>query len=231
MKLIENSIAINYNDTDVREVNESIIKDKTVKIEINGEKYGTFAVIDDSLKEFAIGYIFGEGLVQSLDELESIDISMDKIAISIKNLNKKDTVEKVESALKVTPEELTGRMDSLTENAKTWQETGGTHVAGIVCKDEFIVKEDVSRHVAVDKVIGYGILNNFDLNECYIIYSGRMPANMVKKLANNNIPLLASNAAPMASGIDYGKKSNVTMVGFLRGKRFNVYTNPERILF
>ena len=89
MKLIENSIAINYNNTNVKEVNENIIKDKTIKIEINGEKYGTFAVIDDSLKEFAIGYIFGEGLVHSLDELESIDISNEKIAISIKNLNKK----------------------------------------------------------------------------------------------------------------------------------------------
>ena len=114
---------------------------------------------------------------------------------------------------------------------RSWQKTGGTHVAGIVYKNKFIVKEDVSRHVAVDKVIGYGILNNFDLNECYIIYSGRMPANMVKKLSNTDIPLLASNAAPMASGIDYGKKSNVTIVGFLRGKRFNVYTNPKRILF
>ena len=231
MKLIKNSIAINYNNSDVKEVNESIIKDKIIKIEINGEKYGTFAVIDDSLKEFTIGYLFGENLVQSLDEVESIDISTEKIAVSVKNMNKKDNIKKVESTLEVTAEELVSRMDSLTENAESWQKTGGTHVAGIVYKDEFIVKEDVSRHVAVDKVIGCGILNNYDLNECYIIYSGRMPANMVKKLANNNIPLLVSNAAPMASGIDYGKKSNVTLVGFLRGKRFNVYTNPERILF
>ena len=105
------------------------------------------------------------------------------------------------------------------------------HIIFIVYKNNFIVKEDVSRHVAVDKVIGYGILHNYDLSNSYVIYSGRMPADMVIKIVRAGIPVLASNAAPAYSGCETAKKGNVTLVGFLRGQRFNVYNNKNRIIF
>ena len=107
----------------------------------------------------------------------------------------------------------------------------GTHVAGIVYNGEFVVKEDVSRHVAVDKVIGYGLLHGFDLNHSYVIYSGRMPADMVIKMTRAGVPILASNAAPANSGYNIAKKGNITLVGFLRGNRCNIYNNQNRVIF
>ena len=140
-------------------------------------------------------------------------------------------VNPVESDLQVSVHELIDRIEELKENAEIWQATGGTHVAGIVFEDQFVVKEDVSRHVAVDKVIGYGILNGFDLNKSYVIYSGRMPADMVIKMTRAGVPILASNAAPANSGYNIAKKGNITLVGFLRGQRCNIYNNQNRILF
>ena len=85
--------------------------------------------------------------------------------------------------------------------------------------------------IAVDKVIGYGLLNNFDLSESYVIYSGRMPADMVIKMTRSGVPILASNAAPANSGYNIAKKGNITLVGFLRGQRCNVYNNQNRVIF
>ena len=141
------------------------------------------------------------------------------------------TVKEVESDFQVSVHELIDRIEELKNNAEIWQATGGTHVAGIVYKDQFIVKEDVSRHVAVDKVIGYGLLHDFDLSNSYVIYSGRMPADMVIKMTRVGVPILASNAAPANSGYNIAKKGNVTLVGFLRGERCNVYNNQNRVIF
>ena len=120
-------------------------------------------------------------------------------------------------------------MENLKENAKIWQETGSVHVAQLIYKDKKIIREDVSRHVAVDKVIGAAFKLNYDLTQSYVTYSGRMPADMLIKVIRVGIPIIISNAAPAASGYEVAKKGNITMVGFVRGNRFNLYTAPERI--
>ena len=141
------------------------------------------------------------------------------------------TVTPNNSTLKIDATQIIKDMENLKENAKIWQDTGSVHVAQLIYKNKSIIREDVSRHVAVDKVIGYGILHDYDLSNSYIIYSGRMPADMVIKIVRSGIPVLASNAAPAYSGCETAKKGNVTLVGFLRGQRFNVYNNKNRIIF
>ena len=101
----------------------------------------------------------------------------------------------------------------------------------MVYGDQFITREDVSRHVAVDKVIGAAAKAGFDLSKCYVCYSGRMPADMVIKMTRVGVPILASNAAPANSGYNIAKKGNVTLVGFLRGERCNIYNNQNRVIF
>ena len=133
------------------------------------------------------------------------------------------------SSLKVNATQIIKDMENLKENAKIWQETGSVHVAQLIYKDKKIIREDVSRHVAVDKVIGAAFKLNYDLTQSYVTYSGRMPADMLIKVIRVGIPIIISNAAPAASGYEVAKKGNITMVGFVRGNRFNLYTTPERI--
>ena len=133
------------------------------------------------------------------------------------------------SSLKINATQIINDMENLKENAKIWQETGSVHVAQLIYKDKKIIREDVSRHVAVDKVIGAAFKLNYDLTQSYVTYSGRMPADMLIKVIRVGIPIIISNAAPAASGYEVAKKGNITMVGFVRGNRFNLYTTPERI--
>lgn len=249
MKQIMEEKAQNYKNGKITDVTENVVKDSTITLTINDKIKRSLSAIEDSLKEFAVGYLFNENMVKTLEDIEKIEIDGNKINVEINDtlLKTKETVlcsdsaggwrskinniEPVTSNFQVKSDELIDRIEELKNNAQIWQATGGTHVAGIVYKDNFIVKEDVSRHVAVDKVIGYGILHDYDLSNCYVIYSGRMPADMVIKIVRAGIPVLASNAAPAYSGCETAKKGNVTLVGFLRGQRFNVYNNKNRIIF
>ena len=139
------------------------------------------------------------------------------------------TVKPNKSRLKVNATQLITDMENLNEIAKIWQETGSVHVAQLIYKDKRIIREDVSRHVAIDKVIGAAFKLGYDLTQSYITYSGRMPADMLIKVIRVGIPIIVSNAAPAASGYEVAKKGNITMVGFLRNNRFNLYSAPERI--
>ena len=246
---IEEIDAINFKNGRPTETKEKVVKDETVTLTINGNISRSMSAIEDSLEEFAVGYLVNENMVKSLKDIKSIEIDETKINVEIDDTllktnetvlcsdsaggwrSKIKEVNSVESDLQVSVHELIDRIEELKENAEIWQATGGTHVAGIVFEDQFVVKEDVSRHVAVDKVIGYGILNGFDLNKSYVIYSGRMPADMVIKMTRAGVPILASNAAPANSGYNIAKKGNITLVGFLRGQRCNIYNNQNRILF
>ena len=246
---IEEIDAINYKNGKATEAKEKVVKDETITLTINGEISRSLSAIEDSLEEFAVGYLFNENMVNSMDSIKKIEVDGVMINAEIDDTllktnetvlcsdsaggwrSKIKTVNPVESDFQVSASELISRIEELKDNAVIWQATGGTHVAGIVYKDQFIVKEDVSRHVAVDKVIGYGLLHDFDLSHSYVIYSGRMPADMVIKMTRAGVPILASNAAPANSGYNIAKKGNITLVGFLRGQRCNVYNNQNRVIF
>ncbi len=246
---IEEIDAIQYKNEKAYDVKEDVVKDETITLTINGEISRSLSAIEDSLKEFAVGYLFNENMVKSMDDIKKIEIDGVQINAEIDDTllktnetvlcsdsaggwrSKIKDVKRVESDFQVSVKELIARIKELKDNAEIWQATGGTHVAGIVYDSQFVVKEDVSRHVAVDKVIGYGLLNGFDLNQSYVIYSGRMPADMVIKMTRGGVPILASNAAPANSGYNIAKKGNITLVGFLRGQRCNVYNNQNRVIF
>ena len=230
------------------QVVETIVNDEEIEITINNGISRSFSISPSSLREFTVGYLLGEGLTGSLDNITDITIKDKTIKAEIDLVDfdirkelvvgsdcfggwrtKIEFVGKVESDYTISKEVLIEAFDKLKEEAKVWKATGGTHVAGLVCGDNFIAIEDVSRHVAVDKVIGAAALENYDFSRSFLVYSGRMPADMLIKIARVGIPIIASNAAPTSSGVSVAEESKVTMIGFVRGKRFNIYTHPHRI--
>jgi formate dehydrogenase accessory protein FdhD len=248
LKMVENVPAVHVNKKSSK-VEEKIVCDEEIEIIINETVSRRFSISPCSLKEFAIGYMLGEGLAISIDNITQLDIEDRTIHVGIDLVDfdirkelvvgsdcfggwrrKIELVDEVKSDFQITKEELFNSFNKLREESKVWKETGGTHIAGLVNQDKFLAIEDVSRHVAVDKVIGAGALNKCDFSQSFIVYSGRMPADMVIKIARVGIPILASNAAPTSSGFSVAEKSGITLIGFVRDDRFNIYTYPQRIL-
>jgi FdhD protein len=109
--------------------------------------------------------------------------------------------------------------------------TGCIHSAAISDGQHIlVVGEDIGRHNAVDKVTGYCFLEDIPLNDKIILVSGRLSSEMATKCSRWGIPIVVSRAAPTGLAIDIADKRGITMVGFMRGKRLNIYTNPHRIV-
>jgi len=140
-------------------------------------------------------------------------------------------IPKVESNLKVNAQIVSESVNQLNFKADGFRKTGGLHVAAIYRADGSIVAlaEDVGRHNAVDKVIGMSALDRVDFTRCFLVLSGRMSGDVAFKAAKVGLPIVASLAAALSSGITIAKDAKLTLAGFVRGKRLNIYTEPERI--
>jgi FdhD protein len=121
------------------------------------------------------------------------------------------------------------RLNTIAEN---FRKTGGVHVAALYLTDGELaaLAEDVGRHNAVDKVIGAGATKNMDFRNLFLALSGRLTGDIVLKAARMKIPAIASLSAAISSGLEVAQLTGVTLIGFVRGKRMNIYTYPERIV-
>ena len=144
----------------------------------------------------------------------------------------KGKIPKVKSALTVRAQVIFNSVNQLNFKAEGFRQTGGLHVAAIYTADGTLVSlaEDVGRHNAVDKVIGMAALSKVDFGGCFVALSGRISGDVAFKAAKVGLPIVASLSAALSSGISTAQESNVTLAGFVRGKRLNVYTVPERII-
>ena len=139
---------------------------------------------------------------------------------------------KIKSKLTVKAEVIFNSVNQLNFKAELFRKTGGVHAAAIYKADGSLVAlaEDVGRHNAVDKAIGIAALSRTDFGECFLASSGRLSGDVVFKAARVGLPIAASLAAALSSGIEMAQLANLTLAGFVRGKRMNIYTFPERIL-
>lgn len=141
-------------------------------------------------------------------------------------------IRRPEAASLFDPEILCGLPPKLRETQAVFGRTGGLHAAGLFsAKGELLVlREDIGRHNAVDKVIGWAFLaEQLPLSGHILLVSGRGGFEIVQKALTAGIPLLASVSAPSSLAVQLARELGLTLVGFLRGRRFVVYAGEERI--
>ncbi len=134
---------------------------------------------------------------------------------------------------KIKNELITKIPDLLRQNQSEFSKTGGIHASGLFDKNGkvLVIREDVGRHNALDKVIGYSHLNSiFDTKNQFIACSGRLSFELVQKTLMANIGLLMGVGAPTSLAIDLAKRFDMTLIGFVKSDSFNIYCGENRIL-
>jgi FdhD protein len=240
-------------------VTDFVAEERPLYVFLNRTPYVTIFCSPTNLKELAIGHALSEGIVKSVAEIEETHLEKGTCRVRLKSdvaLEKRlklakhssrvifsacgsqepykpsQRLRKIESKFKVRAETLLNCVANLNYAAETFRKTGGTHVAAIYRSDGELLAlaEDVGRHNAVDKVIGISALKDVDFGECFLALSGRLTGDIVIKAARLGIPLVGSLSAAIDSGIKIAKDVDLTLVGFVRGKRMNVYNYADRIL-
>ena len=230
---------------DVQHTDDVVAIDTKMKLFVNGSKLGEFYLSPRDLEDFVLGYLLDERYIETREDVKNITVNdlnievelitdqpveRDNLACYDGWVHQDQELVKVNSDFKVERHQVMDSFDLLIQKAEVWSKTGGTHVAALVGEGKFIVREDVSRHVAVDKVIGAGLMAEIDFSQSFIVCSGRIPPDRVVKLANVGIPIMVTKAAPTIEGLKIGETAGITLIGFLRNGRFNIYTHPHRII-
>ncbi|MEO7099187.1 MAG: formate dehydrogenase accessory sulfurtransferase FdhD [Luteolibacter sp.] len=127
--------------------------------------------------------------------------------------------------LEVADSAILGAPAKLRAAQGTFDSTGGLHAAGIFSAtgELLILREDIGRHNAVDKVIGHGLTNGIDLASTFLLVSGRLSFEILQKALAARIPMIAAISAPSSLAVDFAKNSGQTLIGFLRPPTFNRY--------
>jgi len=138
----------------------------------------------------------------------------------------------IESKVTISDKALTRLPECLRANQRAFTQTGGLHAAAIFDRAGklLVSREDVGRHNAVDKVLGFGLLENLlPFDEHILLVSGRASFEIMQKALAARIPIILAISAPSSLAVEFARDSGQTLVGFLRGQTMNIYSHPERI--
>lgn len=230
------------------ETRKPVITEHAAALYVNNEPWLTFICSPTDLEALALGFLYGENIITDLAEISSLKLedSGSRIMVSLTHTSEKpahfhrtstgyglDTRLNpphlpVDSTLK--PGNVLDIYRQFMDQQELHEHVGGFHSAGL--SDGFsvpIMVEDLGRHNCVDKLTGLFLLQNRPFTPNLLLLSGRISSEMVFKTFALGIPLIVSRTSPTTLAIDTAWEAGITLIGYLRGAQFEVYSHPERL--
>ncbi len=235
-----------------------VAREFPVTLFLNDEELVTLVCTPDSLEELAAGFLYGEGLLAGPGDLKSIRVNREDGLIWVETtspapaegflkrylttccgkgrasfyfVNDAGGIRPLQAAgFRISREEIAALSSALEAEAGLFRSTGGAHSAAL-CRPEGIIAfyEDIGRHNAVDKIAGHCFLKGIPLSDKAIALSGRVSSEILIKAARMGVPMVISRSAPTDLALQMAEELGVTVAGFARGNRVNLYTHPERV--
>ncbi len=235
-----------------------VIIEFPLTIILNNQELVTLLCSPINLDYLAIGFLFSEGLVKGKDAIKKILVDEQRGVVRVETDEDNEFARellfkrlitsgcgkgtsfysaasiksqpKVESQIVVSPHEVFVLVNEFQHRSQLFRATGGVHSAALSdTKNILIFNEDIGRHNAIDRIFGECILKELPIDNHMIITSGRISSEILLKAAKGQIPIIISKTAPTNLGVRLAADLGITIIGFVRGKRMNVYTHGWRV--
>jgi len=226
--------------------------EKRLRVSVNGKEVLSLYCTPLMVRELVVGMFLTEEIISggwcidrmSIEYGEDVkvdipadgEVSMDDAVITSGCIGgitfpKRQHLQKTEDPFTISSASLKNLFRKFQKASELYQLTGCVHSAGLSDGESILcLAEDIGRHNAVDKIIGYALLENIPFQGKIMLASGRLSSEIVAKCAKWSIPIVASRTSPTSLAVEIAERSGVTVAGFIRADRLNVYTHAGRIV-
>lgn len=230
------------------------IVEAPVALTVNGEVWLTFMCTPVDLEAMALGFLFNEGILERMDQVadvrvcehgDNVDVWLNQAVEQPKSwrrtsgcsggLTAVETLSRVDVIFdgtrpRVPPEAIGRLVEMLFESQELYRETGGVHTSALSDGANILIAaEDIGRHNTLDKIAGLCLMKDIWPETRILITTGRISSEMLQKAARLRAPILISRTSPSSLSIEMAGHYGITLIGYARRNRFNVYTNQQRV--
>jgi len=241
-----------------QEVEDFVTEEQPLTIILNNRELVTLLCSPIDLNYLAVGFLASEGLLESREEIKKVLVDkrrgVVRVETTVENTEAGELIfkrlitsgcgrgasfsratdaremVKATSNQRITATEVFSLAKDFQQRSQAYRSTGGVHSAALCDNRKILVfHEDIGRHNAVDKIFGQVILEGIATADRVIITSGRISSEITLKVVRRQIPLLISKSAPTDAGVSLARDMGITLIGFVRGGRMNVYAGGWRV--
>ncbi len=230
------------------------IVETPVSLTINGAAWLSFMCTPVDLEALAVGFLYDEGVIEAMNEVvdvrvcehgDNVDVWLNRSVEQPKSWRRTsgctggvtavDLLARPEVAFepntpRVGPEVIGRLVEMLFESQELYRETGGVHTSALSDGDRVLIAaEDIGRHNTLDKIAGLCLMKNIWPETRILITTGRISSEMLQKAARLQAPILISRTSPSSLSIEMAERYGITLIGYARRQRFNVYSNSQRV--
>jgi FdhD protein len=233
------------------------IIESPVSLTVNGEIWLTFMCTPVDLEALAAGFLFNEGLIESLADIADIRVCPEEENIDIwlnRSMQKPDLWRRTSGCTGGITSQANAPTGASTRFSKTngwgissdqvnqlvgklhqeqllYRQSGGVHTSALSDGEKLVIyTEDVGRHNTLDKLAGKMLLQDLSITRCIILTTGRLSSEMLQKSSRMGASIIISRTAPTSLSIQLAEQWGITLIGYARRDRFNIYTHPDRVL-
>jgi len=231
-----------------------VIVEKAVNLTVNGELWLTMMCTPIHLEALAIGFLYNEGIIKSMDEVvdvrpcengENVDVWLTRNVeqptdwrktsgctggVTSQTESGSESVGQANGAC-VRPAQVTELAACLFEAQDLYKQTGGVHTSALSDGEQIVLSaEDIGRHNTLDKIAGLYLMRKPELAHKILLTTGRVSSEMIQKAAKIGASIVISRTSPSSLSVEIAEKAGITLIGYARRDRFIIYTHPERVI-
>ena len=246
-------------EKDTERIRATVVRESPLTIFLNNQELVTLLCSPTDLRYLVVGFLLSEGLIEGKGDIKNLIVDDQRGVVRVDTKEEKESANelifkrfitsgcgrgtsfysaadvqgqtKIESQIKISALEVFSLVKQFQHYSKIYRITGGVHSAALCDTTNILVfADDIGRHNAVDKILGQCLLDDIPTGEHMIVTSGRISSEILLKVAKRDIPIIISKSAPTNLAVRLANDLGITLIGFVRGKRLNAYTNDWRIV-